>query len=126
MHIKRSRMVISYSYSPARRRSYGTGVRPNPLTWEPAPLTLEPMMLTYSQGVKRRISFPSDSQVWGFCGEYGCQSCCAHGGVSPLPAELQLISYKRYLERTLVQWILSIYPLFTQVAESTFFMKSPV
>ena len=42
--------------------------------------------------------------------------------------KLQLISYKRYLEYTLVQWRLStsINPLCTQVAEGTFFMKSPV
>ena len=39
---------------------------------------------------------------------------------------LQLISYKRYFEWTLVQWRLSIYPQCTQVAEGTFFMKSPV
>ena len=39
---------------------------------------------------------------------------------------LQLISYKRYLECTLVQWRLSIFPLRQQVAEGTFFMKSPV
>ena len=39
---------------------------------------------------------------------------------------IQLISYKRYLECTLIQWILSIYPQCTQVAEGTFFMKSPV
>ena len=43
-----------------------------------------------------------------------------------LNAEVQLISYKRYLECTLIQCILSIYPLYRQVAESTFFMKSPV
>ena len=40
--------------------------------------------------------------------------------------KVQLISYKRYLECTNVQWRLSIYPKCTQVAESTFLMKSPV
>ena len=39
---------------------------------------------------------------------------------------IQLISYKRYLEFTLVQWRLSIYPQCTQVAEGIFLMKSPV
>ena len=39
---------------------------------------------------------------------------------------LQMNSYKRYFEFTLVQWRLSIYPLCTQIAEGTFFMKSPV
>ena len=39
---------------------------------------------------------------------------------------IQLISYKRYLKVTLVQRRLSIYPQCTQVAEGTFFMKSPV
>ena len=41
---------------------------------------------------------------------------------------IQLISYKRYLECTLFQWRLSIYPisLSAQVAVGTFFMKSPV
>ena len=42
------------------------------------------------------------------------------------PIEIQLISYIRYLECTLIQWRLSIYPYCTQVAEGTFFMKSPV
>ena len=41
--------------------------------------------------------------------------------------EIQLISYKRYLECTLVQWRLSIYlSLRAQVAVGTFFMISPV
>ena len=39
---------------------------------------------------------------------------------------IQIISYKRYLKCTLVQWRLSIYPLCTQVAVGTFFMKSPI
>ena len=39
--------------------------------------------------------------------------------------QLQLISYKRYVECTLVQWRLSINP-WAQVAVGTFFMKSPV
>ena len=39
--------------------------------------------------------------------------------------QLQLISYKRYLECTLVQWRLYL-SLSAQVAKSTFFMKSPV
>ena len=43
-----------------------------------------------------------------------------------LTPKLQLISYKRYLECTLIQWRLSIYPWCTQVAAGTFFMKSPV
>ena len=37
---------------------------------------------------------------------------------------LQLISYKRFLECTLIKWRLSIYPLCTQVPDGTFFMKS--
>ena len=40
------------------------------------------------------------------------------------PNKLQLISYKRYLEFTLVQWRLSIYPW--GLAVGTFFMKSLV
>ena len=39
---------------------------------------------------------------------------------------VQVISYKRFLECTLIQWRLSIYPYCTQVADGTFFMKSPV
>ena len=42
------------------------------------------------------------------------------------PTIIQLISYKRFLECTLIQWRLSIYPQCTQVAEGTFFMKSLV
>ena len=49
----------------------------------------------------------------------------------PLPALkltiiIQLILYKRYMECTFIQWRLSIYHQCTQVAEGTFFMKSPV
>ena len=39
---------------------------------------------------------------------------------------IQLISYKRYFECTHVPWRLSFYPQCTQIAEGTFFMKSPV
>ena len=39
---------------------------------------------------------------------------------------IQLISYKRYFESTLVQWRLSIYPKCTQVVTDTFFMRYPV
>ena len=39
---------------------------------------------------------------------------------------IQLISYKRFLECTHIQWRLSIYPKCTQVAEGTFFMKLPI
>ena len=39
---------------------------------------------------------------------------------------IQLISNKRFLECTLIQSRLSIYPQCTQVAQGTFFMKSPV
>ena len=39
-------------------------------------------------------------------------------------SSLQLISYKRYLECTLIQWTLS-FGLREQVAVGTFFIKSP-
>ena len=39
---------------------------------------------------------------------------------SSLTNDIQMISYKRYFECTLVQWRLSIYPYFTQVAEVPF------
>ena len=45
-------------------------------------------------------------------------------GSHSFPHNLQQISYKRFLE--CIQWRLSIYPLCTQVAEGTFFIKSPV
>ena len=101
---------------------------------------LDLMEFTVCETIKMSLHIPIDEYVNSDCTNWKSKIClfttnmlnlfyflcffstCVFQTI--LIFQIQLISYKRFLECTLIQWRLSIYPYCTQVAEATFFMKS--